>query len=218
LITDLLPPLKELFKSIAPLIEALSPAIKAVSELFGDVLSMAIEAVTPLLGGIIGSLTNLIEFISNVFSGNWEAAWKNIVDNFKMWFGIIPEFLEDVINMAISGINTMINQINETTAIIGIDAIPKIGYIDIPTFHTGGIIDFSGKKEGLINAMDSEMVLTASQQKRLFDIANGANTNTNNSNITVYMTNYVRDNMDINKIDENLKNLEMRNKIAGGRV
>lgn len=217
LITDLLPPLKELFKSIAPLIEALSPAIKAVSELFGDVLSMAIEAVTPLLGGIIGSLTNLIEFISNVFSGNWEAAWKNIVDNFKMWFGIIPEFLEDVINMAISGINTMINQINETTAIVGIDAIPKIGYIDIPTFHTGGIIDFSGKQEGLINAMDSEMVLTASQQKRLFDIANGANVSNNNSNITVYMTNYVRDDMDINKIDENLKNLEMRNKMAGGR-
>ncbi len=217
LITNLLPPLKDLFKSIAPLITALSPAIKAISEMFGDVLGMAIEAVTPLLEGVIGSLTNLIEFVSNVFSGNWEAAWKNIVDNFKMWFGIIPEFLEDVINMAISGINTMINQINKTTAIVGIDAIPKIGYIDIPTFHTGGIIDFAGKQEGLINAMDSEMVLTASQQKRLFDIANGANTTNNSSNVTVYMTNYVRDDMDINKIDENLKNLEMRNKMAGGR-
>jgi phage-related minor tail protein len=216
LITNLLPPLKELFKSIAPLIEALSPAIKAISEMFGDVLGMAIEAVTPLLEGIIGSLTNLIEFVSNVFSGNWEAAWKNIVDNFKMWFGIIPEFLEDVINMAISGINTMINQINETTAIVGIDAIPKIGYIDIPTFHTGGIIDFSGKKEGLINAMGGEMVLTASQQKRLFEMANGRGYNsdggdTNNSVVNMYITNNVRDDIDIEKINQELKKLSNKN-------
>lgn len=217
LINSLLPPLKSLFEAIAPLIKALSPIIAELSKAFGEVLKKAIEIVLPIINSVIDILTNVIDFVANVFTGNWDAAWGNIVAIVKSWLNIIPNFVEDMVNLVIDGINNMIDNVNSVTTTVGIDAIPRLGYIDIPTFHTGGIIDFSGKQEGLINAMDSEMVLTASQQKRLFDIANGANTTNNSSNITVYMTNYVRDDMDINKIDENLKNLEMRNKMAGGR-
>ena len=217
LINSLLPPLKTLFEAIAPLIKALSPIIAELSKAFGEVLKKAIEIVLPIINSVIDILTNVIDFVVNVFTGNWDAAWGNIVAIVKSWLNIIPNFVEDMVNLVIDGINNMIDHVNSITPTVGIDAIPRLGYIDIPTFHTGGIIDFSGKQEGLINAMDSEMVLTASQQKRLFDIANGANTTNNSSNVTVYMTNYVRDDMDINKIDENLKNLEMRNKMAGGR-
>lgn len=217
LINSLLPPLKSLFEAIAPLIKALSPVVAELSKMFGEVLKKAIEIVLPIINSVIDILTNVIDFVVNVFTRDWDAAWGNIVSIVKSWLNIIPNFVEDMVNLVIDGINGMIDHVNNVTTTVGIDAIPHLGYIDIPTFHTGGIIDFAGKKEGLINAMDSEMVLTASQQKRLFDIANGANTTNNSSNITVYMTNYVRDDMDINKIDENLKNLEMRNKMAGGR-
>lgn len=49
-------------------------------------LEAAFVAIAPYIENVITILTNLIEFITNVFSGNWSAAWQNVVNIFGIRF------------------------------------------------------------------------------------------------------------------------------------
>ena len=108
----------------------------------------------------------LIDFISGVFSGNWEQAWNGIVDMFKGIFNLIPTIIESILNGAIWIINQLIGGINALTGAIGIPAIPTIPDVTLPRFHTGGIVDFA-MGEGPALLKDGEMVLTQKQQAEL---------------------------------------------------
>ena len=145
------------------------------ADVIGKTLGEAINIVMPIITSLIDVLANLIGFIVDVFTGDWERAWVHIVELFKGIINVIPTALEAAINGAIGVINKLIGGVNGITSVIGIDAIPEIGKVSIPRFHTGGIVDFDGKYEDTIIAKDGEMVLTEDQQRRLFDIANGTN-------------------------------------------
>lgn len=245
LINALLPPLNELFSAIKPLIEALMPVIEALASVFSEVLGGAIDLVMPIIESIMDILGKVIDFITNVFEGNWEDAWNGIVDIFKSIFNLIPQIAESIINGAIGIINKLIDGINNITDHVGIPAIPSIPEVSLPRFHTGGIIDFEGRYEAPILAKDGEMVLTKSQQKQLFDIANGAFsqaqwlsdiissmpdvdipasgaesiTDNSSMNVTIKHENHftVRRDSDINSISEKLSQREIRDLMALGK-
>lgn len=231
LIESLLPPLISLFESIAPILEDLAPIIGLVAEGIGKTLSEAIELVMPIIENIIEILGDLIGFISDVFTGDWESAWDHLVDYFKAVMNWIPITAETVINRFIDLINKMIKGVNKITGVIGIEAISEIDHVTLPRFHTGGVVDFKGKYEDTIIAKDGEMVLTEAQQKRLFDIANGYDypTGTGGSGqvINQYTTEnteiinnnefHVRDDSDIERIGEELAALQSRNDAGRGQ-
>ena len=231
LIESLLPPLISLFESIAPILEDLAPIIGLVAEGIGKTLSEAIELVMPIVENIIEILGDLIGFISDVFTGDWESAWDHLVDYFKAVMNWIPITAETVINKFIDLINKMIKGVNKITGVIGIEAISEIDHVTLPRFHTGGVVDFQGKYEDTIIAKDGEMVLTEAQQKRLFDIANGYDypTGTGGSGqvINQYTTEsteiinnnefHVRDDRDIERIGEELAALQSRNDAGRGQ-
>lgn len=231
LIESLLPPLISLFESIAPILEDLAPIIGLVAEGIGKTLSEAIELVMPIVENIIEILGDLIGFISDVFTGDWESAWDHLVDYFKAVMNWIPITAETVINRFIDLINKMIKGVNKITGVIGIEAISEIDHVTLPRFHTGGVVDFKGKYEDTIIAKDGEMVLTEAQQKRLFDIANGYDypTGTGGSGqvINQYTTEnteiinnnefHVRDDSDIERIGEELAALQSRNDAGRGQ-
>ena len=174
LINTLLPPLMELIGALAPLLEALSPIIQLLADLFSGVLGAAIELVMPIIETLMDILGGLIEFITGVFSGNWEQAWNGIVDMFRGIFNLIPTIVESIINGAIGIINLLIKGINALTGLIGIPEIPLIPNVTLPRFHAGGVVDFE-EGEGPALLKDGEMVLTKQQQATLFDLAtNGA--------------------------------------------
>lgn len=54
----------------------------------------------------------IISFIKNVFTGNWEGAWQNIVDIFGNVFGLIVNLAKAPINGVISAINWVLEKIN----------------------------------------------------------------------------------------------------------
>ena len=96
----------------------------------------------PIVQGVMDIFGSVIDFITGVFSGNWEQAWDGIVGIFKGIFNLIPTIVEGVINGAIAIINGIISGINALTALIGIPEIPKIPNVQLPRFHAGGIVDF----------------------------------------------------------------------------
>lgn len=227
LISSLLPPLLQLFSSLTPLIQALTPVISEVAGMLSEHLSGAIDAVMPIIQNLIDRFTAIIDFLTNVFTGNWEGAWDSIVEIVRSCLNTIPSVIESVVNAAINGVNSLINGINSLTDVVGIPAIPNIPSVSLPRFHTGGIIDFKGQYEAPILAKDGEMVLTDVQQKRLFDIANGFfapqgnnnnSTNMQTTNVNIEHKNYftVRDDSDIMRISEQLSEQETKDILSVG--
>lgn len=134
----------EIWNSIAGWITGAIETISQYFPIFGAFLDgwwqsiqAAVENVKAIFGGVI-------DFISNIFAGNWGAAWQNIVDIFGNIFGMIMNIAKAPINGVISIVNKAINGINS----IGFDVpdwVPLIGgkgfHINIPNIPllaTGG--------------------------------------------------------------------------------
>ncbi len=90
--------------------------------------------------------SNIINFVDNVFSGNWAAAWQNIVDIFVSLFGGIVNLAKAPINGVISAINFVLEKINSISVTIP-DWVPGMGGTTlgfsiptIPQLAAGGIV------------------------------------------------------------------------------
>ena len=92
-LAELLPPLIEIVKAILPafvaLLHATAPIITLLASLIGDSLTIVIQNLSPLFNNVMAILTNVLNFIANVFTGKWGEAWTNIVDIVKnLWNGL----------------------------------------------------------------------------------------------------------------------------------
>jgi len=70
----------------------------------GEKFNGAIDAIKTVMNGIV-------DFLNNVFSGNWEAAWNNIVSGFGRIFSGVGNLLKTPINAIIDGLNWMIDKV-----------------------------------------------------------------------------------------------------------
>lgn len=128
--------------------QKVQPLIQAFGNLASVVLAglkAAFVAFAPYIENVIAILTSLIEFVTNVFSGNWGAAWQNIVDIFGNVFGMIVNLAKVPINAVISAINWVISKINSISVTIP-DWVPGVGGTTlgfniptIPALAAGGI-------------------------------------------------------------------------------
>ena len=233
LLEGLIPPLTEVLSALSPAVEALTPLISGLALMFSDILMSSIQAILPWITTIIDTLEAVINFSEDVFTGDWDSAWSNIVRIFKNLISAFAELYKIPFNAMINGINKVFSTLGSISIP---DWVPEIGgktfqLPQIPTLHVGGILDFKGKYESPILAKDGEMVLTEAQQKRLFDIANGITppagvSNTNSSVVQNYYTTQevtnnnsfsVRSDSDIERISEELASLQRRNDAAEGR-
>ncbi len=89
--------------------------------------------------------SNIIDFIDNVFAGNWSAAWQNIVDIFGNLFGGLVNLAKAPINGVISAINFVLEKVNGISVTIP-DWVPGMGgkalgfnIPTIPQLAAGGI-------------------------------------------------------------------------------
>jgi tape measure domain-containing protein len=121
IISSILPPFIDLLSTI---LQVILPPLTTAIDFFASVLSTKIQAafgiVKPIFD-LIGNqfnmmkniISNLINFIKNVFTGNWRAAWQNVVNIFKSIMSGIANIIKAPINAIIGGINGFIKGLNK---------------------------------------------------------------------------------------------------------
>ena len=130
---------KAAINSVAAFLSEKFPFLGALFSGWAASISAAIENIKAIFSGII-------DFVQNVFSGNWSAAWQNIVDIFGNLFGMIVNLAKAPINGVISAINFVLEKINGISVTIP-DWVPGVGGTTlgfniptIPQLATGGIV------------------------------------------------------------------------------
>lgn len=115
--------------------------------IFGGYLSGWWSSIQDAVSNVQAIFGGLIDFISNVFSGNWSAAWKNVVDIFGNIFGMIGNIAKAPLNGVVSALNAVINGINGAGFTIP-DWVPVVGgksfsinIPNIPMLAEGGFTD-----------------------------------------------------------------------------
>ena len=147
----------QLLAAVSPLVQSILPPlgsiINMVAQAFIGLVNMAmppitafIQFITPAFQGLMTILQNIIDFITNVFTGNWSAAWSNVTNIFgTIWSGIVG-LVKAPINAVIGIINSAISAINSISVTIP-DWSPimpgkTLGFNipTIPMLATGGTI------------------------------------------------------------------------------
>lgn len=135
-------------KMITSAIKPLSKILKPLGDQFSDAFSF-LEPIGDLVSWATSVLSGWVDFISNIFAGNWSAAWNSIAGVFEnIWNGVIGFFkgiANGIIGMVEGAINGIINAINAITGGLssvwtwtGIPEIPEIPLVEWPRLATGG--------------------------------------------------------------------------------
>ncbi len=129
--------------------------ITGIIEWLRSFINSHIATVKSTLLNLISDLeqifTGFIEFLSGVFTGDWEMAWTGIKDIFKGILNGIISLFEGMVNMVIGGLNSLIGALNaliakaaEALSAVGITVnapqIPSIPTVAIPRLATGAVI------------------------------------------------------------------------------
>lgn len=121
------------------IVPVLIPIIKQLAGIFTDVLGVAIEAIKPIIDQVIKILKSLIDFVSGVFSGDWDKAWGAIKDTVKNVLNLIPTFVESAINGVIGLLNKLLARLPDSALrLIGLSSGYQISKVTLPRFATGG--------------------------------------------------------------------------------
>ena len=84
------------------------PTIKNIVSVFISIAGTLLSNVIDVISGIVRSLKGIINFITGVFTGDWEKAWNGIKDFIGgIWDGIWSG-IKTNINLVIDGINLLI--------------------------------------------------------------------------------------------------------------
>lgn len=98
-----------------------------------------------LVEGIKQILTGLMEFITGVFTADWDKAWRGIATMFKGIWNMIVGVVEGAINLLIDGINFLIRSFNQAFAIMrALTGYPPIldtfDHVELPRLAQGAVI------------------------------------------------------------------------------
>lgn len=113
LLNLILPPIIQLLSSLLGFIlPPLQAAFQAVASVLGGAFQGAFEGISNTLGWVIDIFKNIIDFVKNVFTGNWEGVWENVTNIFSNIISGIANIFKTPINWIIDGINAFIGGIN----------------------------------------------------------------------------------------------------------
>lgn len=194
-----------IYNVISTIIGAIANAFKLGFEfivfIIKSYISTVITTITSIVDGVKLTFSGIIDFITGVFTGNWEQALNGLKSIAEGIFNIIKGIFMAPFNFFAKGINWVIEKINSLSIKIP-DWIPGIGgntySFNIPTiptnvpnfatgtsYHRGGLarINEGGRGE-IVDLPNGTRVIPADKSKKILE--KGAN---NNINVTVNVYN-----------------------------
>lgn len=116
----------------------LGPIIGALLEDLGTSIMLAVDIIGQAINTVIDVLRDIISFLSAVFKGDWEGAWKSIVKIFKDIFGGVSGIAETIMGgifdkfetfkeRALGALRAVLDKINEV--LFGYDDLEKAGKV-----------------------------------------------------------------------------------------
>lgn len=96
---------------LAPMVNfvvtVIGPNISAVVGSIGDIIGTVVAIISDVIGGILKSLGGLLDFLTGVFTGDWEKAWNGIKDFFGGIWDAIWGIVKGAVNLIIDGLNLL---------------------------------------------------------------------------------------------------------------
>lgn len=113
IVSNVLKPIIEVIGSVISTIsDLLMPVLEALFTVVSTVFENIASAVKEKIDFVTDKLKGIIDFIRDVFTGNWEAAWEKIVNIFSNIVGGLGDLIKIPINAIIDGLNWFIDKAN----------------------------------------------------------------------------------------------------------
>lgn len=113
LIQSAITPLIEIIEELLQLaLEPLQEAIYILGNIFAEQLRGMFGSASSIIQDIAKIFRGLIDFITGIFTGDWEKAWQGVVDIFDGIISGISTILKIPINWVIDGINGFLEGLN----------------------------------------------------------------------------------------------------------
>lgn len=110
----ILPPLINVFTSLTnTALTPLKTALGVVADVLNSVFKNAFTSIGRVVENIKGVFKGIIDFVKNVFTGNWKGAWNAVTSIFSNVFSGIKNAFKIPINYIIDGINVFIRGLNK---------------------------------------------------------------------------------------------------------
>lgn len=182
-------------KSIVDAVGAILPVVSAVARLalgaVGDVLS----AIAPIADRIKNIFNGIIDFVRNVFTGNWKKAWESLVNVAKNLFLGIVDTIIGAINTIIGTINRVIELITGKSGLIS--KIPTTSTWQRTTTSSGPKVLPGGQRtmasggtlsngSAIVGEHGAELLTMNGGVATLTPITNNSVTNLGGINLSVY--------------------------------
>ena len=95
---------------VSAVLNTLGAVFGAVFDTIIWIISSFVGIYASIIGTVIDVAGDLISFIANVFTGNWEGAWNNIKDIFTHVFDGIKDVFSGVINFLSEGLDSILEK------------------------------------------------------------------------------------------------------------
>lgn len=161
ILTQLLPPIIAILTSwITNQAPALANMIGFLEECVTNTLAVLKDAIVPWVESIISIFSGLEQFISGVFTGNWEMAWEGIKNITKGFVNTIITYIQGTINAVIALINLVVDSaLTLANLVPGVDIntdIAKIPNVNIPLLAKGGVV--TGEGQAIVGEEGAELL------------------------------------------------------------
>ena len=137
--------IKNTFLAVVEWFKGVPTRFGAIVQSIGVIITPYIDGIKNAISSIKNVFTSLIDFIKNVFTGNWSAAWESVKSIFGNAFSALTGLAKAPLNAVISLINRAIGGLNSLHVSIP-DWVPGFGGKEfginipqIPMLATGGI-------------------------------------------------------------------------------
>lgn len=171
----ILPLIEAILPVLTELLSALAPVISFLASMFADVLGAAIEMGKGYIEGITQALGGIIDFVTGVFTGNWEQAWSGIINFFGGIWGGLGALVKAPLNGVISLVNGAIKGLNKIKVpdwvpVLGGSGIniPEIPLLAKGSAHTPDTFIAGEAGPELITGSKGKRVFTAGQTGSIF--------------------------------------------------